>query len=90
MLVQDIDKHLPELQNLMAPFRFIPDWRRDDLMVSYAPESGSVGAHTDSYDVFLLQAMGSRRWQVSAQPVLQPELIEGLDLQILKAFNPDQ
>ena len=90
VLVQDIDKHLPELQNLMAPFRFIPDWRRDDLMVSYAPESGSVGAHTDSYDVFLLQAMGSRRWQVSAQPVLQPELIEGLDLQILKAFNPDQ
>ncbi|MDQ7072792.1 MAG: cupin domain-containing protein [Gammaproteobacteria bacterium] len=63
MLVQDVDKHLPELQYLLDPFRFIPDWRRDDLMISYAPQHGTVGPHTDSYDVFLLQAMGTRRWQ---------------------------
>ena len=64
MLVQDVDKHLPELQYLLDPFRFIPDWRRDDLMISYAPEHGTVGPHTDGYDVFLLQAMGMRRWQI--------------------------
>ena len=90
VLVQDIDKHLPELQPVIDPFRFLPDWRHDDLMASYAPKSGSVGAHTDSYDVFLLQTMGTRRWQVSDQPILQPELITGLDLQILKTFDPDQ
>ena len=90
VLVQDLDKHLPELQGLLDPFRFLPDWRHDDLMASYAPKFGSVGAHTDSYDVFLLQAMGTRRWQISEQPLLQPELIAGLDLQILKSFDSDQ
>jgi len=90
MLVQDVDKHLPELQYLLDPFRFIPDWRRDDLMISYASESGSVGPHTDGYDVFLLQAMGTRRWQVGGQPIEQPKLIDGLDLQILAEFTPDQ
>jgi hypothetical protein len=57
MLVQDVDKHLPELQGILDVFNFIPDWRRDDLMISYATEFGSVGPHTDAYDVFLLQAM---------------------------------
>lgn len=90
MLVQDIDKHLPELQYLLDPFRFIPDWRRDDLMVSYAPEFGSVGPHTDGYDVFLLQAMGTRRWQIGDQPITQPKLIDDLELQILAEFVPDQ
>ncbi len=90
MLVQDVDKHLPELQYLLDPFRFIPDWRRDDLMVSYAPEFGTVGPHTDGYDVFLLQAMGTRRWQIGDQPITQPKLIEGLELQILAEFTPDQ
>ena len=90
MLVQDVDKHLPELQYLLDPFRFIPDWRRDDLMVSYAPKSGTVGPHTDGYDVFLLQAMGTRRWQIGNQPIEHPTLIEGLELQILAEFTPDQ
>ena len=85
VLVQDLDKHLPEMQSVIDPFRFLPDWRHDDLMASYAAKFGSVGAHTDSYDVFLLQAMGSRRWQLSDQPLFQPELIAGLDLKILKA-----
>jgi 50S ribosomal protein L16 3-hydroxylase len=90
MLVQDVDKHVPELQNLLDPFRFIPDWRRDDLMVSYAVEHGSVGAHTDGYDVFLLQAMGTRRWQISDTAIKNAKLIEGLDVKILEEFNPDQ
>ncbi|NOQ63076.1 MAG: cupin domain-containing protein [Methyloprofundus sp.] len=90
MLVQDVDKHLPDLQDLLDPFRFIPDWRRDDLMISYAPESGTVGPHTDSYDVFLLQAMGTRRWQVGDQAIEQPPLIDDIELQILAEFSPDQ
>jgi 50S ribosomal protein L16 3-hydroxylase len=87
MLVQDVDKHLPETRSVLDPFAFIPDWRRDDLMVSYAPEHGSVGAHTDGYDVFLLQAHGQRRWQVSAGPIKNPELLEGLDVQIMADFE---
>lgn len=90
MLVQDVDKHLPELQYLLDPFRFIPDWRRDDLMISYAPEHGTVGPHTDGYDVFLLQAMGLRRWQIGDKPLHDATLVEGLDLQILAEFDPDQ
>ena len=90
MLVQDVDKHLPELQYLIDPFRFIADWRRDDLMISYAPEHGTVGPHTDGYDVFLLQAMGARRWQIGHNPITEAKLIEGLGLQILAEFTPDQ
>jgi len=90
MLVQDVDKHLPELQYLLDPFRFIPDWRRDDLMISYAPEFGTVGPHTDGYDVFLLQAMGERRWQIGGQPIREARLVDGLGLQILAEFTADQ
>lgn len=90
ILVQDVDKHLPELQYLLDPFRFIPDWRRDDLMISYASEFGSVGPHTDSYDVFLLQAMGERRWQIGEGPIHEAQLVDGLGLQILAEFTADQ
>lgn len=90
MLVQDVDKHLPELQYLLDPFRFIPDWRRDDLMISYAPEHGTVGPHTDGYDVFLLQAMGTRHWQIGDKPLHDAKLIDGLKLQILANFVPDE
>lgn len=90
VLVQDVDKHLPELQNILDPFRFIPDWRRDDLMISYAPEHGTVGPHTDGYDVFLLQALGTRRWQIADLPLIDPPIIDGLDVQILSEFTPDQ
>lgn len=90
MLVQDVDKHLPELQYLLDPFRFIPDWRRDDLMISYAPEHGTVGPHTDGYDVFLLQAMGTRNWQIGDKPLHDAALIEGLSVQILTEFTPAQ
>jgi len=90
LLVQDVDKHVPELAEVMKRFNFIPDWRRDDLMVSYAPEGGSVGPHTDGYDVFLLQAKGIRRWQISEAPVFEAEFIDGLDLKILKSFDADE
>ena len=90
MLVQDVDKHLPELQYLLDPFRFIPDWRRDDLMISYAPKNGTVGPHTDGYDVFLLQAKGERRWQIGNKAIQNAELIEGVSLQILAEFSPDE
>jgi 50S ribosomal protein L16 3-hydroxylase len=90
MLVQDVDKHLPQLQYLLDPFRFIPDWRRDDLMVSYAVEHGSVGPHTDGYDVFLLQAKGTRHWQINDKVIKNAALIEGLNVKILQEFNPDQ
>lgn len=89
LLVQDVDKHVPELNDIMAKFNFIPDWRRDDLMVSYAPEGGSVGPHTDGYDVFLLQAQGTRRWQISQEPLSEAEFIDGLDLKILNTFEAD-
>jgi 50S ribosomal protein L16 3-hydroxylase len=90
MLVQDVDKHLPDLQHILDPFHFIPDWRRDDLMISYAPEHGTVGPHTDGYDVFLLQALGTRRWQIGDIPVIDAPIIAGLDVQILTEFTPDQ
>jgi 50S ribosomal protein L16 3-hydroxylase len=89
MLVQDVDKHFPDLHYILAPFSFIPDWRRDDLMISYAPVEGTVGAHTDGYDVFLLQAMGTRRWQISDTPLVDPPIIENLDVQILAEFTAD-
>jgi 50S ribosomal protein L16 3-hydroxylase len=59
LLVSECEKWFPELTDLLNQFRFIPDWRIDDLMISYAPTHGSVGPHIDEYDVFLLQAMGS-------------------------------
>ena len=88
LLVSDIEKHLPETRALLKPFRFIPDWRIDDLMISYAPDGGSVGAHTDAYDVFLLQLSGQRLWQISENFV--NDVIPDTDLPILKNFNAEQ
>ena len=90
LLVQDIDKHVPETREILMPFSFIPNWRFDDLMVSFAPKQGSVGAHTDGYDVFLLQGMGKRKWQVSAGPLHKPALLENVDIQVLADFEPAQ
>ena len=90
LLVSECEKWLPELNELLALFRFIPDWRVDDLMISYAPPGGSVGAHVDQYDVFLLQALGSRRWQYRDQPSRDEALIPGLELAILQDFETQQ
>lgn len=66
LLVQDVEKHLPELRSIYSLIPFIPDWRIDDLMISFAAPGGSVGPHVDQYDVFLCQVEGQRDWQVAA------------------------
>lgn len=88
-LVNDVERYIPELGNLIEPFRFIPDWRIDDLMVSYAADKGSVGPHVDAYDVFLIQGEGKRRWQVNTDPNYPKELLDNVDLAILKQFESD-
>jgi 50S ribosomal protein L16 3-hydroxylase len=88
LLVQGVNHYLPEAADLLAQFNFIPHARLDDLMVSYAPAGGGVGAHVDSYDVFLLQGTGKRRWKISAQADLS--LVEGAPLKILNNFVSEQ
>lgn len=88
VLVQGVNHHLQSAADLLKLFDFIPHARLDDLMVSYAPEGGGVGPHFDSYDVFLLQGMGHRRWQISTQA--DKTLIEGAPLRILKDFKVEQ
>jgi len=88
LLVQDVEKHYEPLQDLMQQFNFIPSWRLDDLMISFAAPGGSVGPHVDQYDVFLLQAGGRRRWQVAS--VFDPALLDGCPLNVLQRFEPEQ
>ena len=88
LLVQDVEKHYAPLQALMQQFSFIPNWRLDDLMISYAATGGSVGPHIDQYDVFLLQAEGTRRWQIAQS--FEPELLEGCPLNVLQQFTSEQ
>ena len=88
LLVTDVEKHVPEAKQLIDRFRFIPDWRIDDLMISYAPEGGSVGPHTDAYDVFLIQAQGQRRWMINTD--YDDACLEGTELRILEHFTPAQ
>jgi len=88
LLVQSVNHHLPEAAKLLSQFNFIPHARLDDLMVSYAPIGGSVGAHMDSYDVFLLQGSGKRRWKINAQPDLT--LVDNVPLRLLKHFVAEQ
>lgn len=88
LLVQGVNLHDDAADALMRQFDFIPDTRLDDLMISYATETGGVGAHFDSYDVFLLQAHGHRRWRIGAQTDLT--LVEGAPLKILKNFHPEE
>ncbi|WP_462321419.1 JmjC domain-containing protein [Halochromatium sp.] len=90
LLVQDVDKQLPELGVLLDRFDFLPRWRIDDLMVSYAEDQSSVGPHVDDYDVFLIQAEGHRRWRIGLDPEAPLELIPDLELRILKQFQADQ
>ena len=90
LLVSECEKWIPECRSLLTQFQFIPAWRIDDLMVSYASPGGSVGPHSDEYDVFLLQAGGKRRWQYTDTRVDNPALIADLDLAIMQDFNSDQ
>ncbi|MDB3935452.1 AraC family ligand binding domain-containing protein [Granulosicoccus sp.] len=88
LLVTDVEKHIPEFIAYLQPFRFIPDWRIDDLMISYAPDGGSVGAHVDEYDVFLLQASGVRTWRIDARSDIAHQMRSDGDLKTLANFEP--
>ncbi|NOX92319.1 MAG: cupin domain-containing protein [Gammaproteobacteria bacterium] len=87
LLVQECNRYVPELAELREQFNFIPHWRVDDVMASYAPAQGSVGPHTDQYDVFLVQAHGTRRWQISTDPVPGDNFLPDIDLCIMREFT---
>lgn len=88
MLIQEMDRMVPEVHDLWRHVSFLPNWRLDDIMVSLATSGGGVGAHIDNYDVFLLQAHGRRRWQIGLSPRHDEELIPDLDVSILAEFEP--
>jgi len=86
LLVQGLDLHWQRAHDMLSQFRFLPDARLDDLMISYATDGGGVGPHLDSYDVFLLQVHGRRRWRIG--PVADRTLVDGLPVKILRHFEP--
>lgn len=88
LLVQGVDLHLDEAHELLKQFRFIPDARLDDLMVSLAGDGGGVGPHFDSYDVFLLQAWGRREWRIG--PLKDRSLRKNSPVKLLENFEPDE
>jgi 50S ribosomal protein L16 3-hydroxylase len=88
LLVQGMDLHEPAVHALMQSFRFVPEARLDDVMISHATDGGGVGPHFDSYDVFLLQTQGRRRWRIGRQDDLS--LQPGMPLKILARFEPEQ
>ncbi len=90
LLVQEVDRLIPEVGALLDRFRFLPAWRLDDVMVSYAPTHGTVGPHIDNYDVFLLQGAGHRRWQIGTEPVTNEAIVPDLDVRILADFEADE
>ncbi|MBU0557348.1 MAG: cupin domain-containing protein [Alphaproteobacteria bacterium] len=90
LLVQAVDHYVEEVAALMGPFRFIPNWRMDDVMVSYATDGGGVGPHFDQYDVFLIQGAGKRRWQIGGLCDEATPLRPHDDLRLLADFVPTQ
>ncbi|MDI1253251.1 cupin domain-containing protein [Thermomonas sp.] len=93
LLVQDMDKWDADIRAMLTQFAFLPRWRIDDVMVSFAATGGSVGAHVDQYDVFLLQAQGQRHWQIDASAAIgkgEPplEFRDDVELKLLREFNP--
>lgn len=93
LLVQDVDKWDPRVAALLTRFACLPRWRIDDIMISYATHGGSVGAHVDQYDVFLLQGAGSRRWQIDARildghPPPPMDNLPDTELRLLSVFEP--
>jgi 50S ribosomal protein L16 3-hydroxylase len=88
LLVQGVDLWEPAVAALRDRFRFVPDWRLDDVMVSYAPPGGGVGAHVDRYDVFLLQGLGRRRWRIGGAAETRPAWLPDQPLRLLADFTP--
>lgn len=89
LLVQDVDKWDADVRALLAHFDFLPRWRIDDVMISFAAPGGSVGAHVDNYDVFLLQGHGHRRWQIDSRANASLEFRDDVELKLLRQFAPD-
>ncbi|HWR80580.1 MAG TPA: cupin domain-containing protein [Pseudomonas sp.] len=90
LLVQAVDQFIPEVAELLDNFRFLPSWRIDDVMISFAAPGGGVGPHFDNYDVFLLQAHGTRRWRIGQMCDADSALLEHADLRILADFQETQ
>ncbi len=90
LLVQDVDKWDGDVGVLLDAFAFLPSWRIDDIMVSYAVDGGSVGAHVDQYDVFLLQAQGTRRWRIDTTAHPATDFRDDAELRLLREFKPDR
>lgn len=89
LLVNGVDLRIPGFEALLEAVRFVPDWRLDDVMVSFAAPGGSVGPHLDHYDVFLLQAEGTRRWELGPDPVEERRaLVERGGLALVEDFEP--
>ncbi|MDH3304473.1 MAG: cupin domain-containing protein [Gammaproteobacteria bacterium] len=86
LLVHDVEKHLPAMRRLFRHVPFIPDWRIDDLMISFAAPGGGVGPHRDNYDVFLCQGIGVREWRISTQDMPEDTLASD-DLVLLQEFS---
>ncbi len=89
LVVNDLEKYIPELAWITDQFRFIPEWHLDDLMSSYAAPEGSVGPHVDLYDVFILQGEGQRRWQINTQPVAEDNVMPDIAIRLQKDFSPE-
>ncbi|MBQ0719205.1 MAG: cupin domain-containing protein [Gammaproteobacteria bacterium] len=90
LLVQAVDQWLPEVHDLLTHFDFLPQWRVDDVMVSYASDQGSVGPHFDQYDVFLLQGEGQRRWRIGQSCDRNTPLLKGPELSIINDFEQSE
>jgi 50S ribosomal protein L16 3-hydroxylase len=88
LLVQGLDQQVRAAHDMLSRFRFVPEARLDDLMISYASDGGGVGAHLDAYDVFLLQVQGRRRWRIGR--VARPRWEEGVPLKLLSEFEPEE
>lgn len=88
LLVQGVDLQVAAAHQLLSKFRFVPDARLDDLMMSYATDGGGVGPHFDSYDVFLLQVQGKRRWRIGRMK--SAALVPNMPLKILSDFEPEE
>ena len=87
LLIQGVDQWIPEAADLLQDFNFIPNWRIDDLMISFATDGGSVGPHYDQYDVFLLQAEGQREWRIGQMCSEQDEFLKETKLRLLAKFE---
>ncbi len=90
LLVQAVDHWVPEAADFVQQFSFIPSWRLDDLMISYASTGGGVGPHYDNYDVFLVQGQGRRRWEVGGYYDESSPLVPNKPVRILSDWQPEQ